>query len=184
MLKYFIFCFLFAIFSHNLIAQESEDKVQSVFLEIGGHGLIYSVNYQRQIKGNWNGGGGIDFLRVVENETDKHLNFWSIPLDIHHGWKSKNERHGFELGVGVQLLIGSGNTSSFRKRTDLFINPSLIAAYTYHTKKNILFSASFTPSYGTKSITEKSGYFELYDPMVINGTTIHLWMGLGVGYKF
>ncbi|GMQ25707.1 hypothetical protein Aoki45_23890 [Algoriphagus sp. oki45] len=184
MLKYFILFLIFAFFSHNLTAQEIERRSQNVFFEIGGHGLIYSINYQRQIKGNWNGRGGIGFLRVIENETDKYLNFWSIPLDIRHEWKSKNERHGFELGVGVQLLIGSGNISSFRKRTDLFINPSLIASYRYYTKKNMFFSASFTPFYGTRSLTEESGYFELYDPMVINGTTIHLWMGLGIGYKF
>ena len=27
-------------------------------------------------------------------------------------------------------------------------------------------------------------FFELYDPLVIDGTTIHIWGGIGIGYRF
>ena len=157
----------------------------SVGLEIGGPGLVYTVNYQYHFNSKWSGRLGTGFLRIQENETEKSLNFFVIPLELKHSFDlSQNGAHLLILGLGLQNIIGSGDIVSNESQMDVFINPFLSLGYQFNFKNGLYLQANFTPFYGTRSLTRESGFFELYDPLVIDGTTIHIWGGIGFGYRF
>ena len=172
-------CFL-VVHSFLTFSQEPTISRHEVSIEIGGLGLLYTLNYHRNFD-HWQLRGGVGFISVKEQETEKELNVIVIPLDVRRDFHVK--QHQFSIGFGFQNILGSGDIVSHENETDVFINPGIILGYRYNLKQRLSISLNFTPFYGTKSLTNDGGYLSLYDPLVIYGTTIHLWGGVGIGYR-
>lgn len=181
--KKLLLILLIASTSIICIAQRSV-PAQAVYVELAGHALTYSINYQRRLSYPWSARVGIGYMRFQESETNKELSLLSAPLDFRYSIYLNNTHHEVDFGVVLQMLYGNGDISSSSNEHDFFLNPGLVVSYNYIFTKGVFLQASFTPFFGTTSLTNDGGYFTLYDPLVINGTTIHLWLGLGVGYQF
>ncbi len=104
----------------------------------------------------------------------------SIPLSISYLQNIYKQKHYFEVGLGTMDLITSGDLVEYKGVTDIFFNPYLIAGYRYRPiDKNWNFKLSFTPFYGTKSLTNPTD--QGFRPF---GSKFQAWGNLGVGYSF
>ena len=169
--------FALSIFTISLNAQELK---HAVTLEIGGGGLLYSINYEHNIKQNFVARAGISLLLIKEKQTEKTLNVISIPLSFSYLQNIYHDKHYLEIGIGTMNLITSGDLIEYKGVTDIFLNPYLIAGYRYRPiDKNWNFKLGFTPFYGTKSLTNPTE--QGFKPF---GRKIQLWGNIGIGYNF
>jgi len=172
-----IIFFALIVFTVKLNAQELK---HSLTLEIGGGGLLYSLNYEHYIKQNFVARAGVSFFLIKEKQTEKSLKVMSIPLSFSYLQNIYHDKHFLELGVGTMDLITSGDLVEYKGVTDIFLNPYLIVGYRYRPMdKKWNFKLSFTPFYGTKSLTNPTE--QGFQPF---GKKIQLWGNIGIGYNF
>lgn len=131
----------FCFFALKLFSQEDErTDFRTVYLEIGGNGGVYSVNYENRLKGfsrsrlNWR----LGFTVWPDPETFRPIA--AIPAGIN--WLYGTGKHRFEAGTGQLLVLdylrGNGATliASFR------------AGYRFEPPaKRYYLSAAYTPFY-------------------------------------
>jgi len=172
-----IIFFALSIFTTNLNAQELK---HAVTLEIGGGGLLYSINYEHYLKQYFVARAGISFLLIKEKQTEKSLKIVSIPLSFSYLQNIYHDKHYLEIGIGTMDLITSGDLIEYKGVTDIFLNPYLIAGYRYlPIDKKWNLKLSFTPFFGTKSLTNPTE--QGFKPF---GSKIQLWGNIGIGYSF
>jgi hypothetical protein len=167
-----ISAFLAAI---NLNAQHSNNAVS---IELGGGGLLYSLNYEHFVAQNFVLKAGFSFFAVEERQTDKSMQVLSLPLSVSYLQPIYKQKHYLEVGIGNMNLITNGDLVEYKGSTDIFLNPYLLVGYRYkHHSQKWQLKMNFTPFYGTKSIitpTEQG-----FRPF---GSTVQLWGGLGFVY--
>jgi hypothetical protein len=95
-----VLIFVLLIPNHNY-AQESHPVIKSIhiFLELGGNGIIYSINYERIISENFalRGGAGIAPGLILVEGT-----FFHFPLTASYLIGSKTSM--LEIGAGATLF--------------------------------------------------------------------------------
>ena len=125
----------------------SERAQNAVYIELGGAGLLYSVNYDRHVFGRWHLRAGYstlgsDFWFGDNGRT--HL----VPLQF--VFVSQTE-HAFELGAGLTLVWQSNDPDPLGQPTSDFgaMIPSFTAGYRYQPRdQGFLFRIGFTPFVG------------------------------------
>lgn len=167
----------FLIIAAHTWAQEFAPR-QAVNIEIGGKGLLYSINYEYQFAENFMASAGISFLHISESEIDKSSNFWSFPISASYIYEFSGG-HCVEAGIGIMNLVVSGDLVEYAGSTDYFLNPTIIAAYRYQpVESKWRFRIAATPFVGTKSPTHSEG--TAFQPL---GAVFQIWGGLSIGYE-
>ncbi len=144
----------------RLIAQDISAKPNAVYLELLGNGLIYSLNYERNITGNiYVRAGGMFLGFSIGDSNPSKYRFYSFPFMLNKviGKKKGN----LELGVG--LLYYSFNAESSGVQDTGYpgiiigeqgIGLTSTVGYRHIFTNNMLFRVGFQPSYYFKSISK------------------------------
>ncbi|MDT3695997.1 MAG: hypothetical protein ROY99_06350 [Ignavibacterium sp.] len=153
-MKFFIYLsIIFSILNltqqNNLSAQtqQSADRVNQLYLELGGNGLIYSVNYERFLSDNFTirGGFGITPGIIFAEGTFIH-----IPFTISYligGVSSK-----FEAGLGATYFSGTDvEIFGLPAGDQSLIFMTGVIGYRYTSPAGFAFRIFFTPLYSKES---------------------------------
>lgn len=145
----------------------------SLYLELGGSSLAYSLNYERFVRPDVAIRVGFSYMSVTATAgTDSASASWlTIPvmaeyLGIHSG------SHALELGAGVDFMYFSGKASTFDDSvmaSGVFPVGAATIGYRYSDPKGgFLFRAAYTPLIIVSSETKE---------------VVH-WAGVSFGYRF
>ena len=145
----------------------------AVFLELGGPGLFYSVNYERRLPIPVVLRLGFSLFRVGEGESGDGIGYFTVPLSASYllSWGS----HHLELGLG---LVWGYAWSALNKRKGAPLDDywhmagSLQLGYRYQpVGSGFVFRATFTPMYGGRR----------FDAI---GRYVQWWGGISAGWSF
>ncbi len=157
-----VFIILFSQVS-NVLSQEQKAN-NSVYIELGGNGLYYSVNYERILLrtgfANYALRGGMSFFKM---NTNRNIFSWPLELNVIFGQKKSH----IEFAPGYTLIheseLGENHFGSI-----LFLR----IGYRYQkSTKGFIFRVGFTP----------------YTDFLIDfwdTPQLSLWGGISVGYAF
>jgi len=169
-------CILFlssTTFAQTITLNLPTKPMSSIYLEAGGAGLSYSVNFDSRFKGEngWGWRGGLSYI----SRTDD-LKMYSVPFQINYLLGTRT--NFLELGAGVTyfylddyLYYNSGFSSSDESEFILPVKTrgDLMATFTFgfrHQPRNgIMYRLAITP------IANRSGFWPLF-------------AGLSFGYSF
>ena len=161
MKKIFLSLVFVCIIMFDVFAQQRNDsfvKKNAVYTELGGSGLLYSLNYEYRIPVNANQrlalGAGTSVIG-----TDK-FNFIGI-TSVNYLIGRKNI---FEVGISPAYIFTNSN----------FLMSARIG-YRYESSSGLLFRVGFSPIYGKFAETGLKEY---------SGKVILPWGYLSVGYTF
>lgn len=173
-------CLVLIFILTSIVHVNAKDNIpdHSVGLELGGKGLLYSLNYEYNFHENFVASIGYSFLNVSESDIDKSSIIMSFPISASY-LLSLNEEHRLEFGLALTNLITTGDLVEYEGNTDYFLNPNLIIGYRFYPiDSRWHFKAMLTPFLGTKSLTNSDG--TSFQPF---GSTFQIWGGLGVGFQ-
>lgn len=149
-------------------ARNSSDsllKKNNVFLELGGNGLSYSLNYERNIWDSYknNFSMRIGFALYKDPKTE-----FTLPILFNYNRSlSKNKIHHMELGIGTTL------NSDYSLYDEFIINPFISGQIGYkYIKNHFLFRMNYTPL-----IEVDNGRAYLLG-------LFYIWGGISIGYSF
>lgn len=165
----------FALKFDSLFAQESSDfRRKSVYLELLGNSVAYSVNFDMRFKRNQQdglgfrvGAGGFSITGFNSDGIEVKANLWTFPLELNYLMGKK--RSAFETGIGVSpLLLGAKIEIDDDKiaGTGSGANVFLNLGYRFQPLKN-----GFTARIN-------------WTPIINSGGFIPLWFGISLGYSF
>ncbi len=177
-MRYKTFIFFLIVFvsflanSQNLVQKEL--KRNTVFVEFGGNGILYSVNYNRLFylskKLCLSSRIGYGFTK---NFNDNKLILNVIPVELTGLVPISKNKHFIEVGSGVTTVL-MNYLDKFHK--ELILVLALRIGYRFQKPTGgLFFNVGFTP---------------LYDFYVYNGDPnigYHLWQpyaGMSIGYTF
>lgn len=164
----------------KLNAQDSGNNKNMVMLEIGGNGLVYSVNYERSLRQNFKTRAGFSFFKIIENQTEKSLIVMSYPISLNYLLDLGRKSHFLETGIGLMNLVTSGNLVEYKGVTNYYLNPFVNLGYRYEpTKNRFLYRIGLSPFLGTRSLTNPTE--QGFQPL---GAKFQIWGYMGVGFKF
>jgi hypothetical protein len=162
----------------SLSAQaEPADKQNSLYLELGGTSLLYSLNYERFLSPDFAVRVGFSYISVSAvatsgMSTESATASWAtVPLMGEYlGIRSGS--HSLELGAGINFMYMSGHASTFESTasfTGVTAVPAANIGYRYSDPKGgFVFRAGYTPLF------------------VVTGDdkTVISWFGTSFGYRF
>ncbi len=155
----------FSLFAVQAFAQEtsSDNKVinQSFFGELGGPGVLFSVNYDRRFTKSKFGIGGRAGLGFISGYTDNYVNgpnggyytngtyrsVVTVPVQINYLFGKENSVNALEIGAGATYL---GRRTDFLDFTDNGKSPRVLgtASFMYRrmpTDGGFSWRVGFTP---------------------------------------
>jgi hypothetical protein len=149
------------IFTTVEVKSQSQYK-NGVFIELGGNGYLYSINYERQLPRKFIARGGISYA----------LKSFVIPITIEQTYGQKN--HHLNVGVGpIFSNYYQTNNDVPTRRNALAI--TYILGYRYQKPdKKFFLKVSFTP---IQLIYNN-------DPLDKTPDPIRPWGGIAVGTRF
>lgn len=156
--------------------QQAQERTQlnSVFLELGGNGGFYSVNYDRRLlwAGGWSLAGrvGTMYYSSASGRAEGGRSVWlAAPLEV--SWLRGKGNHLLEMGLGVTSLYLKYPEEESSQGKELRLLPVGRVGYRFQQREGGMFyKAGFTP------MAQFSGGRRL-------GATMFLpWFGLAVGY--
>jgi hypothetical protein len=136
----------------------------AVYVELGGNGYLYSINYERTFSNNLIARGGIG------------LSAGNIALPFHFGKYFGNGSHHVEADLGLTYIHGKVNPENsyddLVARSQYFATAFLGYRYQNPEKKSI-FRIGYTPLY------------KLYDSYApFDNNFLYHWAGVSYGFKF
>jgi hypothetical protein len=158
-------------------AQAQPDKQNSLYLELGGTSLLYSVNYERFVNSGLSIRVGFSYLSVTAVANDgtsmstASASWATVPLMAEY-LGMRNGSHTLELGAGINAMYFSGHASTFdafSSFTGVAAIPAANIGYRFTDPKGgFVFRAAYTPLF------------------VVTGQnkTILSWFGTSFGYRF
>ena len=112
----FALCFavvaLMAVGSRDLAAQNERTAHNTVFLELGGNGLIYSVSYERILPSDMSLRAGVGYLSMGASAGTASSNVTSLSIPVTASYLGIGGATKLELGGGVLFQRFSGATST------------------------------------------------------------------------
>jgi len=150
-------------------------KINTLFIEIMGNALLYSVNYERLIKFKSKNKIAARIGFHFSNDFNKNIQkITSIPIEFSYLHPVSSKNHYLEFGLGLLYLY------------DIFIDLNHVDQYFFATSRigyryqrrdgGFFLKAGITP------------LFELFvinrDPANIDYPKLYPWAGLGIGYTF
>lgn len=134
-------------------------KANSLFFELGGNGLVYSINYDRLLTDHLSVRGGIGIFSI-DDSFGEGVDVTSIPLLVNY--LVGNGNNHLELGIGVLILTGSIDIGSFSDTDSGAIGTGVLGYRHQKQDGGLFFKAGITPLVGF-------GEFQF-------------WVGASVGY--
>jgi hypothetical protein len=144
-MKYFAALFVAAAFCCPLFAQ-APSAPNSVYFELLGNGLMYSLNYDRMFNESIGARAGIGYFSPEDEAV------MTFPIMLNYLYGSGNSK--LELGGGVTVISQSENVSFKYKTAKKDFKGSgvlgtITVGYRYQKpEKGVLFRAGFTPLFG------------------------------------
>lgn len=149
-------------------------RKNTVFAEVGGNGVIYSINYDRLFdvseKFKLSGRIGVHFTNKFPLRYYRTISF---PVEFSGLYSFYKKKHFIEFGSGLTYLNSFDNVT---RHTEDIIILALRLGYRFQRPEGGFFM--------------KIGFVPLYDWLVINpdpNVPHHTWLffgGLGIGYTF
>jgi hypothetical protein len=159
---------ILAVFSSSVLKAQ---KSKSVFLEVGGNGGTFSVNFDSRLNTTEKGWGyraGIGFIPPSYEFFDSRPTIWTIPLGLNY--LIGGGRHYLETGLGVTPYFFNGTTT-----TDIW------GIYRHDKGAGVLFIPSAGYRYAPPGKAFQGRLF--VSPVIAAGGTSFYW-GFSGGYKF
>lgn len=158
-----LFVALAALFiTSSVLAQEARN---GAYFELGGSGVLSSVNYERHFANGLAGRAGF-FVVTGESENDSDTTF-VLPLTLSK-ITNRSGNHHFEYGGGVTIATGDRqDLYDTADNEDTFSAVVLtgIAGYRYQKPgRGVIFRATFTP--------------------FLSGGDFLPWAGVSIGYAW
>jgi len=177
--KMFSLAILFAssITTSQAMAQEATAEKASagnaLYVELGGNGAWYSLNYERYLRDDASVRVGAMYMSVEASagEASANASWLAVPimfnyLGLHAG------SHALELGAGVDVMHFSAGASSFDATASaegVVPVPTATIGYRYASRDGgFLFKAGYTPLFFVT--TDEKQVFH--------------WGGMSFGYRF
>ncbi len=153
---------------------ENSLRAQSIYFELGGNGLLFSVNYDFRFNKSQKGLGmrlGLGYY--IYDIIFSSVGSVSIPIAINH--LAGNAPHYFESGIGFTYI---NNTSKG------FISGILPPSSSVQSK-----GSAFVPSIGYRYQPNGNGFLGriVFSPLISlnkDGEPFLPWVGVGLGYQF
>ena len=141
-MKFHNYAMLVCCFLSSLHAQELYNQL---YFELVGHGLMYSVNYERMILEDFylKAGASVFEFGLWEGTEDKFMVF---PVSL--GVVTGKTRHHNEFGAGIDIIYRKDLQDD--RVSNTYFTPIALAAYRYHYENGWVFRASFTPFLDTE----------------------------------
>ncbi len=158
-------------------AQQAQEQLRrnSIFLEVGGNGGFYSLNYDRMLleAEYWRlaGRAGVMYYSTVSGGREEGRSSWlAVPLEV--SWLHGRKSHFLELGLGVTPLYQKyPQEGSVAPESELRLLPVGRLGYRYQQREGGMFyKAGFTPM--AQFSKERN----------LGHSTLLPWFGLAVGY--
>ena len=137
----------------------------AAYLEVGGNGVLPTVNYERQLSERLFGRVGLSFIYSETSDGDEDLTF-AIPLAVNYLTHPAGNHH-FEAGAGLTLITGDAQELWDDDEDEEISNVVGTANFGYRYQKpgrGFVFRAGFTP-------------------LVFDGE-VQPWIGLTAGYRW
>ncbi len=157
--KFLIYC-LFITIAANLKAQTAG---KSMYVELGGPGLIASVNYDTRFTKTLTGFGGRLGIGVV---TDFFSSAVTVPVEVNYLVGKDSGQHFLELGAGTTFIGGSEIVLGSKE-------PSRFYPFIEHV----------TVGYRYNSIRSDFVVHAIICPF-FSSNGFQFWAGVGFGQKF
>jgi hypothetical protein len=164
------FCFIFILLTLSTRCFSQDAPKNAVFFELGGNGILYSFNYERQFNNQLLGRIGISYFS----------NDLQIPLTF--GKLFGEEKHHFEVSSGItyqnQLMndnydYGYYYTDWEPVRKNVMFLTGFVGYRFQKPEGHFLFRAGLTP------------LFEIYDSVnKASPGVLFIWGGLSFGHRF
>ena len=142
-------------------------KQNQFYLELGGNGIIYSVNYERLLSENFSLRGGIGISPTL-GLVDGIFIFMPVTGSILLGSSTSK----LEIGLGMTYFSGKeteflGNAKDGQSESELFMTG--ILGYRYLSSGGLIVRVVFIP---------------FFNPDKTNDSKFLPWGGLSFGYSF
>jgi hypothetical protein len=132
------------------------------YVELGGNGIFYSVNYDRLITPHVAARAGVMLFRAEDNASNS-VAVAVAPVVVSYLFGEGNSH--FEAGVGVGLATASIDHVDFGEDFDQTLYGTGVLGYRYQPRTGgVVFRAGLTP--------------------VFNAENFAPWIGVSVGYAF
>jgi hypothetical protein len=161
------------------LAEREKRYCKSVYVELGGRALMYSLNFDmRAAKGSRNGwgiSGGFSrwgFVLVEDgrsNYVDHALNL--LPISINYLLGKK--RHLLELGAGATFILGG--LKGYNIEENAFVDKATSATGMYG---HFLLGYRYAPPVNGIMLRLSA------TPLFTSSSEIRLWAGLSIGFQF
>ena len=134
----------------------SEPARNALYVELGGAGVFYSINYDRHLVGRLHLRGG---YATLSNNYWLNGRVHMVPVQLTF---VSNATHGLELGAGATFVKDNGASGleldSKHETSDSEIAASFVVGYRYQPIENgFLFRIGFTPFVGSNGRFIPSG---------------------------
>ncbi len=140
-------------------AQDAPLPKNSLYLELGGNALAYSINYDRLLNDDFSVRAGIGFFSTDLDEGGSS-SIAGIPILANYLLGSGNSR--LELGAGLLIVTGSFDLAG-ASESDAAVAGTGTFAYRFQKPEGgVFFKAGFTP-------------------IIVGGSFIP-WFGVSIGY--
>jgi hypothetical protein len=169
-----ILCFTLCIvlLSSSAYCQQRNEpiaKASTIFLEIGGNAIVYSLNYDRRFFHHNKGLGGRIGISYVPKFGHGGSPFLVLPVGVNY---LVGETHCLELGAGATFEFEQGYTPD----QNIYFVPSV--GYRFQpVNKSFSFRLFFSPFFGEK-------YYTVNSSGERKERTVRPWGGLSVGFRF
>ena len=145
------------VFGQDEKPEKTSMRKNTVYLELGGNALYYSVNYDRIFSITKIAHVSLRTGFFMSPEFGSGHNYYVVPLEVNALLGKEN--NFFELGFGQSLLI---ENSSYSNEFDAYT--TLRLGYRHMSESGLMVRAGIVP------------ILKEYDSLI--------WIGLGVGYAF
>ena len=125
----------------------------NIFAELGGNGLLYSVNYERELFDSWYGRLGVGYISSSAKDLDNnHIKASAVTLPLMVSKMFGDGDHKFELGIGGTIVSVSASikadSSDLLSGAGTRVVATGTIGYRYMPKDSgVMFKAGITPWY-------------------------------------
>ena len=150
-------------------------KINTLFVELLGNALLYSINYERLIKFKSKNKVAVRIgFHYSNNFNNNDQRITSIPIEFYYLHPISAKNHYLELGIGMEY---AHDYFMDLNHVDQYFFATSRIGYRYQRRDGGFFlKVGFTPLYELYVINR--------DPANIEYPKIRPWAGLGIGYTF
>jgi len=151
---------------------DDDGAESSVYLELGGPGVLYSLNYERLLRPDVALRVGLGLFAIREEGTGDGMTWLTVPIT--GSYLVGQRAHRFEVGGGLATGYAWSDLNQRPGATDdyFLIALSLHAGYRYQPRDGgFLLRALVTPIVGGRR----------FAPL---GMPVTVWAGLSLGWSF